>query len=232
MSFPPRYVVELISGKTPYTIVFESLSRDNGLNPPNMSPVQHVEWKTMPKNKYPIRICSINGLQVVDGYAVADILEWRYGGTTLSGILLNGYYYSQEYMNVEYWFPGLEKPEYLVDGSIRVCTNMKSNKEIAILIPLDTIPFMDTMGGFIYDYMMVAKEINTGKEYEYTKCQIPVTLYQVGNQFKKIIYTTPIRIEDVRTCNLNEKKCKTIQEQQIDGFITFHDIQEFIDEMG
>lgn len=205
----PLYVVELLLDITPYTIVFEPLPRDNRLNPPNMNPIQQIEWKTMHKNKYPVRVCSINGLQVVNGYAVADILEWRYGGTTLSGIWLNGYYYNQARKNVEYWFPELEKPEELVDGSIRVCMNMKSNKDVVILSPLDSIPFMDKSGVFMYDYTIVAKEIKKEKEYEYLRCNIPVTLYQFGDKFKLMIDNT------------------TMQKLQIDSVITFHNVRGF-----
>lgn len=198
MTFYPLYIVELFHENILYSFVFEILPRKNGITPPNMTTKQQIKWNSMFKNEHPIRICSINGSPIVDGYAVAYVLECEYGGTTLSSIHLNGKNYEPEHC-VEYWFPGTKRPDELIDGSMRVYMNKTSSMDIVFLTPLNTIPYMCSDGTFAYQYMIVAKEVMLPPEpksykckLDYPRCKVPVTVYQIGDQYEMVDKTAMI----------------------------------------
>jgi hypothetical protein len=179
----PLYIVEVFSKEVPCTIVFEVLPQID----PNMN------------YKQPIRVANINGSLIENGYAVAYVIERNYGGATLSSIYLNGTHYKPEH-SVDYWFPGYEKPEELVDGSMRVCMAKSSNLgSYVFLSPLNTMPFMDARGIFSYQYVMVSKEVQpsgidadppqlfSNEMTEYSRCDIPFTLFQYNGKYKAMV---------------------------------------------
>ena len=197
------YIVEVFHDNIANSVVFEKFTHRNDGNEvkdryagdPNMKFGKQITWKSMYKNERPIRVISINGLPVENGYAVAYVLEWDYGGTTLTSIHLDGTEYVPE-SGVYYWFPGFDKPEELVDGSMRVYMNKSSDLSIVFLTPLHSIPFMDEKGTFTYEYKMISKDVRlppkpkTYKYSEYPRCDIPVTIYQMGDKFKTMLDKT------------------------------------------
>ena len=140
-----------------------------------------VQGKYRP-NEHPILVHTINGTPIANGCAVAFTLEWDYMGTVLFSILLNRISYVA---NVEYWFPSGNRPTGLVDGSIRVHTTDTNDMEIVFLTPLDTLPFMDATGTFVYQYTMVSKmNMLTPSGTVLPELNTPVTLYQTGEKFR------------------------------------------------
>jgi len=133
----------------------------------------------------PIRVHTINGKKITNGYAVAVKVKYEYMGTVLFSILLNRVHYVSGLGNVEYWFPLCERPAVLVDGSIRIHTTDIKDMEIVFLVPTDSLPFMDATGTFAYQYTMVSKmNMLTPKGHVFPKLNTPVTLYQTGDKFR------------------------------------------------
>jgi len=201
----PLYVVEVFSKETPYAIVFEVL--------PHYTQPQ-IKWGSMFKNERPIRVISINGMPIENGYAIAYVLELDYGGTILTSILYSGNHYEPEDC-VDYWFrvASGERPEELVDGSIRVYMNKTSDLGTVFLNPLDTMPFMDAGGIFSYEYTMVSKEVKMSPkpgsikyQFEHRRCDVPVTLYQSNGKYEAIVDRT------------------TMITHSIDGTVTFREM--------
>ena len=200
----PLYTIELFLHKAPQTFVFELLPHKNEIKPPNMNSFQQIHWGSMFKNERPIRVCSINGSPIENGYAIAYVYESKYRGTMLSCIYLNNEKYEPEDC-VEYWFPGFDHPKELSDGSLHVHINTPNNLDtgFVFLNPLDTFPFMDSDGVFAYQYMMVAKDPtlqNGGPSkitVDYSPCKIPVTMYQTGNKFNAMVRNDTMTIYPV-----------------------------------
>jgi hypothetical protein len=166
-------------------------------------------FETLPKNptihkpEVPIRVIRILEPDVAidigttneSGYAVANVFEWEYGGTTLTSIHFNGKNYQPD-VYTNYWFPlpsGQQKVHSLVDGSMRVYSSLGT----VFLTPVNTMPFMDSNGTFSYEYKMVSKEVkipssppSPKSETEYSQCNVPVVLFQIGNDYKFMVDRT------------------------------------------
>jgi len=156
-------------------IAFEILSHDD--------PVSE-KYPILNECEYPIRIHHMNGLPIKDGYAVALTSEWHYIGTILAKIVWDDVSYIAGDECLQYWFPSGNRPNELADGSMRVDLEKTSNLGTVFLCPLNTLPFMDICGKFIYEYNMVAKE-----DTKY-KFNTPVTLFQKGNVFGTLLDNT------------------------------------------
>jgi hypothetical protein len=154
-----------------YEIAFEILPREQG--------------KSLEKDKHPILVHTINGTPIANGYAVAFTLKWDYMGTVLFSILLNRISYVAGSGDAQYWFPSGNRPARLVDGSIRVHTTDTNDMEIVFLTPLDTLPFMDATGTFVYQYTMISKmNMLTPSGTVLPELNTPMTLYQTGEKFR------------------------------------------------
>ena len=196
----PLYSVELFCDKIAYDFVFEILPTLT-LNK-NEVPIRIVknaalargvqgftgeislapltQQRESRKSNISIRESSDVGGNKETGNAVAYVFEWEYGGTTLTSIHFNGKtYHPDVYTNYWFPFPLVEKPEELVDGSMRVYSNMGT----VFLTPLDTMPFMDANGTFYYEYRVVSNEVKTNHPIE-------VILFQIGNDYKLMVDKT------------------------------------------
>ena len=210
-----RYAVELFLNKVPHTVIFERLPRQNDINPPNMTSKQQLEWNSMYKHEYPVHVCEIDRVTIVDGYAVAKTREWEYGGIGLAEIELNGESYLTP-REVIYWFPETDRPVELVDGSVRVYLNAPADGfgvSVVFLNPTGAMPYLGETGVFKQDYMIVTKsEITAANKYQYSRCQVPVTLWNDGKNFTKMVNRgNPLMIWTVQ-CTMTYRECMPISE--------------------
>jgi hypothetical protein len=161
-----------------------------------------VQGKYRP-DEHPIRVHTINGTPIANGYAVAVKSKCEYMGTVLFSILLNRVSYVAGIGDIQYWFPLCERQAELVDGSIRVHTTDTKDMEIVFLTPLDTLPFMDATGTFVYQYTMVSQmNMLTPKGHVFPELNTPMTLYQSGDKFRIMQDNTTMvkyKIEGVTT---------------------------------
>ena len=176
-----------------YEIAFEILPREQG--------------KSLEKDKHPILVHTINRKKILNGYALAFTLKWDYMGTALFSILLNRISYVAGSGDAQYWFPSGNRLTELVDGSIRVHTTDTKDMEIVFLTPLDTLPFMDTTGTFVYQYTMVSKMVTIQPKGESSKYKLEfpvlnrqVTLFQTGDKFRMMLDNTTMVKYKIEGC--------------------------------